>query len=390
MLSGFFRVLAAFALASLAAAAVHVLFAHPPAEIVATSALAGRQSVTDGLDLLLKVATHMAVFAAPFVLIAIAVSEGLRVQKLPFYLITGLGIAAMGLYARVKGESPGDPTIVNAYAALAFASAGLVGGYVYWVLAGWRAGGRPTAWDETPATPGPRLRIEAARAAPAGSGETAAAAARRGASVIVAGNAPPPLLPQPTPPPLPEPPAAPSRPPRFAIERVPAGDGPPRLVATDRLERVDFEDIAEALRAEVTTARKTGFVAGRLAEQDERVAARWQGADRSSLARKGDWIVTNLSPAREVVTDRDGNPDLYVIKSETFPLLYERAEGESEHGALFASTSVLDVIELAGGFDIVAPWGERQMAEEGYLVMNGRDVYGIEAGAFKASYEMLD
>lgn len=376
MLSGIFRVLFGFALAALSSAAVHVLFAHPPAEIVETSALAGRDTIASSIEFLLKIAAHLAVFAVPFVLIAVAVSEGLRVQSLPFYLVSGLGIAAMGLYARMKGESPGDATILNAYAALAFASAGLIGGYVYWAVAGWRAGGRTTAWDDPAlATAGRRLRVEADDRSRFPGEPTAGAG--------VAGVSDEPNIAKAPPPP------APSRPSRFKIERSPFDGDKPRLVASQKLERTDFEAIADAVPAEVRRARKIGFVAARKAENEEAVTTHWNGKETANVARPGDWIVTSMSPEKTVLADKDGNANTYVIKAETFPLLYESVEGENEHGAFFRAMAIVDSIYLPGGFDIVAPWGERQMAEKGYLIMNGKDVYGNHAETFEASYETV-
>jgi hypothetical protein len=47
----------------------------------------------------------------------------------------------------------------------------------------------------------------------------------------------------------------------------------------------------------------------------------------------------------------------------------------------------VDAIRLPGGFDIAAPWGERQRVPSGYLILNGSEVYGSNAEAFRATYE---
>ncbi len=368
MLSGVSRVVIGFVAAVLAAATVQVLFAHPPAEIIDTGALAGRRSLAGGMDYLLQVAAIIGVFALSFVAIAVAVSEGLHVQGLPFYLVTGLGIAGMGLYARMKGEDPGDPSILNAYAMLAYATAGLAGGVVYWWLAGWRAGGRASAWDK---------RADAGPRAPALAVEPDTTAAS--SAMPVASSSPTAPATPPSPPP----------PPRFTIERTPPGTGPPRLFAAKTLERSDFEDIAEAAMVDVRRARKIGLVAARKADQELVVGTHWNGKETTNTARPGDWIVTNMSAEKELLRDDDGNVNTYVIKAETFPLLYQSVEGENEHGAFYKSIAVVDSIQLPGGFDIVAPWGERQRADKGYLIMNGRDIYGNHADTFEASYAIL-
>ena len=48
-----------------------------------------------------------------------------------------------------------------------------------------------------------------------------------------------------------------------------------------------------------------------------------------------------------------------------------------------------DAWVLAGGLDIMAPWGERQTIEKGYLLRNGDEIYGNDAKAFRATYEIL-
>ena len=48
------------------------------------------------------------------------------------------------------------------------------------------------------------------------------------------------------------------------------------------------------------------------------------------------------------------------------------------------------VIKLTGGFDIVAPWGEHQHREWGYLMLKGGEVYGIYGPIFDATYERCE
>jgi hypothetical protein len=96
--------------------------------------------------------------------------------------------------------------------------------------------------------------------------------------------------------------------------------------------------------------------------------------------------VINLSPQQEPLRDRDNSVNTYVVPADRFPSLYEPTEGRSEHGALYRAKGVVDAIELPGGFDIVAPWGERQQAPDGYLLLTTEEVYGKPAEVFLAIY----
>jgi hypothetical protein len=44
---------------------------------------------------------------------------------------------------------------------------------------------------------------------------------------------------------------------------------------------------------------------------------------------------------------------------------------------------------MPAGFDIMAPWGERQVGEQGYLILNGGEVYGNNTDTFEATYELV-
>jgi hypothetical protein len=37
----------------------------------------------------------------------------------------------------------------------------------------------------------------------------------------------------------------------------------------------------------------------------------------------------------------------------------------------------------------MAPWGERQTGADGYLLMNGEEVYGAGTDAFEKTYEVV-
>ena len=110
-------------------------------------------------------------------------------------------------------------------------------------------------------------------------------------------------------------------------------------------------------------------------------------SETRNAAHAGDWVVTNLTPARRPLADADGRLDTYVIAADRFPALYEPTGERCEHGAIHRARGVVDAIRLPGGFDIAAPWGERQQVASGYLILNGSEVYGSAADAFRATYE---
>lgn len=174
----FFRILLGYVLAVLAAGVVQVLFAMPPAALLELSgdALAGRLSVLGIYSL--AAATHTAIFALVFALVAIALAEWQAVRSATYYLMAGLAIALAGFLAQYASENATQPTIVNTYAMLAYAVAGLSAGLVYWAFAGSRAGGRSAphapdggsddgAGDDT-GPPRPGSKYDMLRTAPAG------------------------------------------------------------------------------------------------------------------------------------------------------------------------------------------------------------------------------
>jgi hypothetical protein len=165
-----------------------------------------------------------------------------------------------------------------------------------------------------------------------------------------------------------------------------AESGKARLESDERLRPAHFRAIAAQLGQRPIRARKTGFVAARQARQREEVETRWNGRETTNTAQPGDWIVTNLSPQQEPLRDEDGSLNVYVIDAGAFPDLYEPTDGRSEHGAIYRPKGVVEALHLPGGFAIVAPWGERQQAPAGYLLLRGEEVYGNNAETFKATY----
>lgn len=166
------RVLFGFVLACLAAALAQVLFVITPDELATlpTDALTMRSGQVGILALVS--ATHFAIFAAPFALVVAAFAEWQAIRGWAFYLLVGLAIALAGFIAQYTSEIEGQATIVNNYALRAFLTTGIVGGLVYWLIAGRGAGGplvtarAPAAEpDEAEAEP-PAAKAEPAPASP--------------------------------------------------------------------------------------------------------------------------------------------------------------------------------------------------------------------------------
>lgn len=144
------RVTIGFILACIAAGLVTVLFVTTPAEMVALPSEALPEKASQTLVWGLLAATHAAIFAAAFTLIAAGIGEWQKIRGLGFYLLAGLVIAALGFYAQYASEVAGQATIYNFYAMTAFATAGLMAGFVYWLSAGRYAG--PDATSDGPTT----------------------------------------------------------------------------------------------------------------------------------------------------------------------------------------------------------------------------------------------
>ena len=173
----------------------------------------------------------------------------------------------------------------------------------------------------------------------------------------------------------------------FTIEEADDRRGK-RLVATGQLSPDDFRKIAQALGSQ--RARKTGLVAARVSERAETVETHWDGEETINKTSPGDWLVTNLSPSGAVLRDQQGHENTYVIRAASFPAMYDAQPGQNEFGRMFKAKGTVEAVRLPGGFEIVAPWGEKQVAPAGYLVLNGDSVYGNNAQTFEATHEMID
>jgi hypothetical protein len=141
MVIGMLRVLLGFALACLAAGLTLVLFVYTPLELAREHA--GERMSEAGL-LALAVATHTAMFAAPFALIGAGFAEWQRIGGWLYYTLVGIAVAAIGFAAQSWTESGGEAqgSILNGYAVAAFLVTGGVAGLIYWLCAGRLASAR--------------------------------------------------------------------------------------------------------------------------------------------------------------------------------------------------------------------------------------------------------
>ena len=174
MLGTIFRVLVGFAFACLVAGVATVAFVVTPGDVAALPPDVRPERLGNAGLLSLFAATHSAIFAFPFALIAIGVAEWLCVRSWIYYVVVGILIALGGFGAVSYFEVEGQPTIVNDYAMRAFLTVGVFGGLAYWLAAGRRAGGRRgdrlapaerTTEPESPETDAPTTSEKLAEAA---------------------------------------------------------------------------------------------------------------------------------------------------------------------------------------------------------------------------------
>lgn len=179
----------------------------------------------------------------------------------------------------------------------------------------------------------------------------------------------------------------------YTIE--PAGDPPRvRLISSEVLAaHEDFERIVlhlEDFGLAVRGARKIAFVSAKQHHGAPiKIEVRANGKETDVDVKEGDWIVTNMDRNKQLIRDQQGSVNTYAIDKDRFDDLYELNEGRTEYGQVYKAKGVVDAIELPGGFDIVAPWKERQQAASGFIVRNGDDVYGIQRDMFDQTYEFI-
>ena len=136
------RTLSGFVAAMLAFAVSQVLFVLPLSELVAMEQAARAERVVEMGILVLRAATHSAIFSAGFALIAILVAEWQHLRDWTYYAMIGMIVSLGGFLAQYASENATQPTILNNYALIAFMTSGAVGGLVYWMFAGRNAGRR--------------------------------------------------------------------------------------------------------------------------------------------------------------------------------------------------------------------------------------------------------
>lgn len=135
------RIFFGFLLACLVAGIVTVLFVDTPVELSQLAGIPLVEKFTELTVLALRVATHSAIFAAPFALIALLVAEWAHLRNWLYYAVVGMVIAALGFSLQYSSEIEGQPTIINNYAIMAYLTTGFLAGFAYWLFAGRRAGG---------------------------------------------------------------------------------------------------------------------------------------------------------------------------------------------------------------------------------------------------------
>ncbi len=136
------RVLFGFIVACLIAGVVTVAFVVTPADIANLPPEAQPERLGNAGILALLAATHSAIFAFPFAIIAIGIAELSHVRSRIYYALVGIAIALGGFAAAYLNEVSGQPSILNGYALAAYLAVGAAGGLTYWLVAGRRAGGR--------------------------------------------------------------------------------------------------------------------------------------------------------------------------------------------------------------------------------------------------------
>jgi hypothetical protein len=166
-----------------------------------------------------------------------------------------------------------------------------------------------------------------------------------------------------------------------------AANGGVRLVADAALTPDDFRAVAEELKVPAASARKTGLVAAHPAQTQQTVETHWNGKETQAVAEVGDLIVTTLADDGLALRDAAGGINCYVIKQAKFAQLYASTGRHSAFGEVYAATGQVEALFLPGGFEIVAPWGEVQRGDAGYLILNGADVYGNHRDVFEAAYK---
>lgn len=166
-----------------------------------------------------------------------------------------------------------------------------------------------------------------------------------------------------------------------------------RIVSTNRLDKDAFRQTARETGAAIGRYRKTAKVAALPATERQTIVTYWNGEETTNIAEPGDMLVTTLDEAGVPVRDQDGHMNTYVIGAARFEALYHPVGApvpEPGFGALYEARGEVEAFAAPGGFEILAPWGEMERAETGYIVLNNDDVYGVAKELFDMTYEKTD
>lgn len=149
-------------MAALVAGLATIVFVITPVELAGLSGSRLNDRLGEFGMLALLAATHSAIFAAPFALLAAIVGEWQSIRNPIYYAATGILIALGGFAAQYSSEAGAAASIANNYALKAFLTAGFFGGVSYWMFAGRAAGddeempvttGRPATGNKPASSP---------------------------------------------------------------------------------------------------------------------------------------------------------------------------------------------------------------------------------------------
>lgn len=166
-----------------------------------------------------------------------------------------------------------------------------------------------------------------------------------------------------------------------------------KFIANERLTPEGFHQLAEKRGARPRRARKLSLIAARRLEESQEVQTWSDGLETVRMAKPGDWLATNIDRRGEPLRDREGRLDQYVISAEVFEASYDPVGPQQEVGSFgrtYAKRDSVLALPMPEGFDILAPWGERQTVSSGYLLLSGDEVYGVAEAAFLETYAFLD
>lgn len=130
MLRSILAIAAGYVAACLAAGATQVLFVVEPASIFSTREAAAAAGLLTAIA-----AIQAGTFALPFAVLMIAIAEILGLRGWLTYAVAAALIALCGYGTVIMGEEPGS-TLRNDVALRAFVISGVIGGVVFWFVAG--------------------------------------------------------------------------------------------------------------------------------------------------------------------------------------------------------------------------------------------------------------